>query len=90
MATEKQVQIAKLYILCAIDGGIIDNRKINIDLYQLKRDCLLLIKERRYVDTVRDLCTVYKEDPNKIINSLNPSYPKIEIDIVINDIMNRL
>lgn len=90
MATEKQIYTAMLYILCAIDGGVLDNRKIDIDLYQLRRDCFLLLKERRFVDTVRDLCDLYKEDPDKIINSLNPVHSKVELDMIMDDIMRRL
>ena len=90
MATEKQIYYAKLYILCAIDGGVLDNRNIDIDLYQLRRDCLLLLKERRFVDIVRDLCDLYKEDPDKIIKSLNPVHSKVELDMIMDDIMRRL
>lgn len=91
MVTDKQIYHAKLYILCTINGGQTDDgRRIDINLYQLQRDCRLLIKENRHTEVVMDLCNKYKEDPDTIINSFKPSQSLMNIDIVMNDIMNRL
>ena len=91
MATDKQIYYAKLYVLCTINGGRTNNgSRIDINLYQLQRECRLLIKENRHTDIVKDLCIKYKEDPETIINSFKPSQSLMNIDIVMKDIMNRL